>query len=54
MKHGDAVALLMPMAPEVAIAYYAVAAIGALVVPIFSGFSASAVASRLRTRARSR
>ncbi len=47
MKSGDAVALLMPMAPEVAIAYYAVAAIGALVVPIFSGFSASAVASRL-------
>jgi acetyl-CoA synthetase len=47
VKNGDAVALLMPMAPEVAIAYYAVAAIGALVVPIFSGFSASAVASRL-------
>ncbi len=47
VRSGDAVALLMPMAPEVAIAYYAVAAIGALVVPIFSGFSASAVASRL-------
>jgi len=44
---GDAVALLMPMAPEVAIAYYAVASLGALVVPIFSGFSAAAVASRL-------
>ena len=47
VRSGDAVALLMPMAPEVVIAYYAVAAIGALVVPIFSGFSASAVASRL-------
>jgi acetyl-CoA synthetase len=47
VKNGDAIALLMPMAPEVAIAYYAAAAIGALVVPIFSGFSASAVASRL-------
>jgi acetyl-CoA synthetase len=47
VRSGDAVALLMPMIPEVAIAYYAIAAIGALVVPIFSGFSASAVASRL-------
>jgi acetyl-CoA synthetase len=47
VRNGDAVALLMPMAPEVAIAYYAIASLGALVVPIFSGFSASAVASRL-------
>ena len=47
VRSGDAVALLLPMIPEVAIAYYATAAIGALVVPIFSGFSASAVASRL-------
>ena len=47
VRSGDAVALLMPMIPEVAIAYYATAAIGALVVPIFSGFSASAVAGRL-------
>jgi acetyl-CoA synthetase len=45
--NGDAVALLMPMAPEVVIAYYAIVSLGALVVPIFSGFSASAVASRL-------
>jgi acetyl-CoA synthetase len=44
---GDAVALLMPMTPEVVIAYYAIASLGALVVPIFSGFSASAIASRL-------
>ncbi|MDX6620193.1 MAG: acetyl-CoA synthetase [Gaiellales bacterium] len=47
VRSGDAVALLMPMAPEVVVAYYAIASIGALVVPIFSGFSASAVASRL-------
>jgi acetyl-CoA synthetase len=47
VRNGDAVALLMPMAPEVVIAYYAIASLGALVVPIFSGFSASAVASRL-------
>ena len=48
VRSGDAVALLLPMIPEVAIAYYAVAAIGAMVVPIFSGFSASAVVSRLQ------
>ena len=54
VRSGDAVALLMPMAPEVVIAYYAVAAIGALVVPIFSGFSAARSRAGSRTRARSR
>jgi acetyl-CoA synthetase len=44
---GDAVALLLPMVPEAVAALYAVAALGALAVPIFSGFSAPAVASRL-------
>jgi acetyl-CoA synthetase len=47
VRNGDAVALLLPMIPEVAIAYYATAAIGAMAVPIFSGFSAPAVVSRL-------
>ncbi len=45
---GDAVGLLLPMVPEVVVALYACAAIGALAIPIFSGFSASAVASRLQ------
>ena len=44
---GDAVALLLPMVPEAVAALYAVASLGALAVPIFSGFSAPAVASRL-------
>ena len=44
---GDAVALLLPMLPEAVAALYAVASLGALAVPIFSGFSAPAVASRL-------
>jgi acetyl-CoA synthetase len=44
---GDAVALLLPMLPETVAALYAVASLGALAVPIFSGFSAPAVASRL-------
>ncbi len=40
-------ALLLPMVPEAVAALYAVASLGALAVPIFSGFSAPAVASRL-------
>ena len=47
VRQGDAVALLLPMVPEAAAALYAVASLGALAVPIFSGFSAPAVASRL-------
>jgi acetyl-CoA synthetase len=47
VAEGDAVALLLPMVPEAVAALYAVAALGALAVPIFSGFSAPAVASRL-------
>ena len=44
---GDAVALFLPMSPEVAIASHACAHIGAVQVPIFSGFAAPAVAARL-------
>lgn len=43
---GDAVGLLMPMVPELAVAFYAIAAIGAVIVPVFSGFAAAAVAER--------
>ena len=44
---GDRVAVFMPMAPEAVIAAYACAAIGAIYLPIFSGFGAPAVTSRL-------
>jgi acetyl-CoA synthetase len=44
---GDAVGVFMPMRPEAAVAAYAVAKIGAIYMPIFSGFAASAVAARL-------
>ncbi len=44
---GDAVGLYLPMSPQVVIAFYAVAKIGAIVVPIFSGFAANAVGARL-------
>jgi acetyl-CoA synthetase len=45
---GDRVALFLPMSPEVAIASHACAHIGAVQVPIFSGFAAPAVAARLQ------
>jgi acetyl-CoA synthetase len=44
---GDAVALYLPMIPEAVIACYAVASLGAVLVPLFSGFAAAAIASRL-------
>ena len=45
---GDRVAIFLPMSPEVAIASHACAHIGAIQVPIFSGFAAPAVAQRLQ------
>jgi acetyl-CoA synthetase len=45
---GDSVAVFMPMVPEAVIAAYAVAKIGAVYLPIFSGFAPSAVAARLQ------
>ena len=45
---GDPVAVFMPMVAEAVIAAYAIAKIGALYMPIFSGFAPSAVAARLQ------
>jgi acetyl-CoA synthetase len=47
VEPGDRVALYLPMSPEVAVASHACAHIGAVQVPIFSGFAAPAVAQRL-------
>ena len=47
LGEGDAVGLLLPMSSEAAIASHALAHIGAVQVPIFSGFAAPAVAARL-------
>jgi acetyl-CoA synthetase len=44
---GDAVAVFLPMTPEAVIAAYAIAKVGALYVPLFSGFAAGAIATRL-------
>jgi len=45
---GDRVAIYMPMAPAAAVASHACAHIGAIQVPIFSGFAAPAVVQRLQ------
>ena len=47
VRAGDRVAIFMPMCPAVAVASHACAHIGAVQVPIFSGFAAPAIASRL-------
>src|SRR5581483_10609203 len=47
VEPGDRVAIFMPMCPAVAVAPHACAHIGAVHVPIFSGFAAPAIASRL-------
>jgi acetyl-CoA synthetase len=48
VEPGDRVGIFMPMAPEVAVASHACAHIGAVQVPIFSGFAAPAIAQRLQ------
>jgi acetyl-CoA synthetase len=47
VHEGDRVAIFMPMCPAVAVASHACAHVGAVQVPIFSGFAGPAVASRL-------
>ncbi|MGH3002444.1 MAG: AMP-binding protein [Gaiellaceae bacterium] len=49
VRAGDRVAIFLPMSPDVAIASHAIAHLGAVQVPIFSGFAAHAVADRLRS-----
>jgi acetyl-CoA synthetase len=44
---GDAVGLFLPMLPETVAALFAVAKLGAIFLPIFSGYAADAVAIRL-------
>jgi acetyl-CoA synthetase len=44
---GDVVAVFMPMVPENIVAAYAIARIGAVYLPVFSGFGAPAIATRL-------
>lgn len=44
---GDIIGLYMPMVPEIVIALLAIAKIGGIILPLFSGFGAGAIATRL-------
>jgi acetyl-CoA synthetase len=44
---GDRVGLFLPMVPETAVGLLAIARVGAIAVPVFSGFAAPAAAARL-------
>src|SRR4029453_15398960 len=48
IRKGDPVAVFMPMVVEAVVAAYAIAKLGALYMPIFSGFAPSAVAAGLQ------
>jgi acetyl-CoA synthetase len=44
---GDAVGLFMPMTPEIVVALLAIAKIGGIILPLFSGYGEAAIAGRL-------
>jgi acetyl-CoA synthetase len=44
---GDVVGLYMPLMPEAAAALFAVARLGGIIMPLFSGFGSEAIATRL-------
>jgi acetyl-CoA synthetase len=48
VKRGDRVVLFMPVVPEAAVAFLAVAMLGAVAVPTFSGYAPDALATRLQ------
>ena len=54
VEPGDRVAIYLPMSPEAAIASHACAHVGAVQVPVFSGFAAPAVAAAARRTPRRR
>src|SRR5437899_2582825 len=47
-KRGDRIAVFLPLTVECAVAVLAIGAIGAVFIPIFSGYGAEAIAGRLR------
>ena len=48
LRKGDPVGLFMPMTPEVVISLLAIAQIGGVILPLFSGYGSGAVSQRLR------
>jgi acetyl-CoA synthetase len=45
---GDAIGIFMPMTPEIAVALLAIAKIGGIILPLFSGYGVDALVSRLQ------
>jgi acetyl-CoA synthetase len=45
---GDAIGVFMPMIPEIVVAMLAIIKIGGIFLPLFSGFGAAAIVSRLK------
>ena len=45
---GDAVAVYLPMSEEAVVSFLAIARLGAIFIPVFSGYGAEAVATRLQ------
>ncbi len=45
---GDAIGIFMPMTPEIVIALLAIVKIGGIILPLFSGYGAGAIVSRLQ------
>lgn len=48
IQKGDTIGMYMPMTLEMVTAFYATLKVGAIVIPIFSGFAPAAVATRLQ------
>ncbi len=48
VRPGDRVGIFMPMCPEVAISVLATAKVGAVIIPLFSGYGPEAIANRLQ------
>jgi len=44
---GDAVGIFMPMTPEIVVALLAIAKLGGIILPLFSGYGAGAIVSRM-------
>ncbi len=48
LKKGDAIGIFIPMTPEIVIALLATAKIGGIILPLFSGYGAGAIVSRMQ------
>src|SRR5207244_926841 len=48
IRQGERIGIFMPMCPEVAVSVLAAAKIGAVIIPLFSGYGPEAIATRLR------